>query len=212
MHDDTLETIEHESGQYRVRIVPDYEADPGDCDGMAFVLVLDDRRERVEQLHGKDSGLTVPDVAGALLHFRQDLDLFGRYLRMFYDVASFDYWTPRDGTVVAFTTRELARAWGFTDPDDDDKTYHHGESRRDIVARSAPDALHQWRQRDEGDVYGYVVEQHVTWRPVSVPADEDVTMETWEHIDSCYGFFGHEYAEQEARSALASATAKVNDE
>ncbi len=46
--------------------------------------------------------------------------------------------------------------------------------------------LAQWRQYLEGDVYGYVV-----------------TDERGEHLDSCWGFYGFEYAVEEGRSMLA---------
>ena len=47
-----------------------------------------------------------------------------------------------------------------------------------------------------GDVYGYMVKD-----------------EAGEHVDSCWGFFGLEYAQQEAEAALASASnGKVDNE
>lgn len=46
--------------------------------------------------------------------------------------------------------------------------------------------LAEWRQYFEGDVYGYVVEDA-----------------NGEHLDSCWGFYGLEYAVEEAREMLA---------
>jgi hypothetical protein len=48
----------------------------------------------------------------------------------------------------------------------------------------------------DGEVYGYVIEQRATWRRDD---DHDATMETWEHVDSCWGFYGRAYAEEAAR-------------
>jgi hypothetical protein len=54
----------------------------------------------------------------------------------------------------------------------------------------------------DGNVWGYVIERCVTWRR----DESDETMETWEHVDSCWGFYGHAYAEEAAREAWTDAT------
>ncbi|WP_434589957.1 hypothetical protein [Streptomyces sp. A5-4] len=51
-----------------------------------------------------------------------------------------------------------------------------------------------------GDVWGFVVEERVGWTRDDAP---DESMETWEYVDSCSGFYGGTYARQQAREALA---------
>jgi hypothetical protein len=51
----------------------------------------------------------------------------------------------------------------------------------------------------DGDVWGYVIERRVTWHHADHESDD--TMETWEHVDSCWGFYGRAYAEEAAHEA-----------
>jgi len=176
-----------ETATHRLLIVADHDAPAPDSAGSAFVFTVS-AWDGAASLEHADYGQTAPDVAHALEQMAGDLERFGRYLRMFHDVVSFDYITPHGGTnFVAFTTRELARSWGFTDPD--------AESVRDIVTRSASAALEEWRAYAEGDVWGYVVEERQTWRNQATGE----TREEWGHVDSCFGFYGSQYAEEEAR-------------
>lgn len=57
-----------------------------------------------------------------------------------------------------------------------------------------------------GDVYGYVVQEH--------KSDDEDEQEDGEEVDSCWGFFGRDYAEGEALEALAcqAEEAATNDE
>jgi hypothetical protein len=50
-----------------------------------------------------------------------------------------------------------------------------------------------------GDVWGFVVEERADW---TRDDDEDEHMQTWEHVDSCFGFYGRTYARSQAREAL----------
>jgi hypothetical protein len=66
--------------------------------------------------------------------------------------------------------------------------------------------MSEYRAYCEGDVWGWVVEKNVTW---SADDDRD-DMSTWEHEDSCWGYYGSdgangEYLRQSAREALEAA-------
>lgn len=50
-----------------------------------------------------------------------------------------------------------------------------------------------------GEVYGYIVERHV-----DESASDYDEMLTWEEVESCYGYVGHENAVDAAQGALAS--------
>jgi hypothetical protein len=64
------------------------------------------------------------------------------------------------------------------------------------------DEMQAWR---DGEVYGWILEERVTWAQVDPPVvGENVEMETWEHLDSCWGYYGRAWAEQSAREALES--------
>jgi len=53
---------------------------------------------------------------------------------------------------------------------------------------AAASLIEQWNQYSSGDVWGYIIED-----------DEG------NHVDSCWGFYGRAYCEQEAKSAMESA-------
>lgn len=56
----------------------------------------------------------------------------------------------------------------------------------------------------DGDVWGYIVQEEVTWTTTNnkyLPAESRTA---WETVDACWGFYGREYAEEAAREALAS--------
>lgn len=44
---------------------------------------------------------------------------------------------------------------------------------------------------------GYVIQERTTWR-----TDDGRNMDTWETVDSCWGFYGWDYAEQTARDTF----------
>lgn len=57
-----------------------------------------------------------------------------------------------------------------------------------------PEELQMWR---DGDVWGYRVERETHWFNASLD-----TMTTWEEVDSCWGFYGYDYARQSALEAF----------
>lgn len=56
----------------------------------------------------------------------------------------------------------------------------------------------------DGDCWGYIVQKRVTW---TTDDDDFDDRDQWEDTDdSCWGFIGRDYAEEEAKAALQSAT------
>ena len=61
----------------------------------------------------------------------------------------------------------------------------------------------EYRAWANGEVYGYVIERRVTWTAVDDPDDQYPDHDTWEHIDSVFGYIGYEYAAESARLGYA---------
>lgn len=115
---------------------------------------------------------------------RDSVVLFMRYVAIAGGVAELH--TPHDGPVSV---------WYLT-PEDLEQT-------NDPVA-CIKGEQEEYRAWATGEVYGYVIEQRVTWERTDRPG---ATMQTWEHVDSCYGFYGHEYAVEAGREAWGALTA-----
>lgn len=67
--------------------------------------------------------------------------------------------------------------------------------------------IEEYQAWADGEVYGHIVEKDVTRIPRDAedrndPELDDETRE-WEHVDSCWGYIGREYAEDAAREAFA---------
>lgn len=66
---------------------------------------------------------------------------------------------------------------------------------RKQARQAALSLVKEWNMYLSGDVWGYIVE-----------TDEG------QHLDSCWGFYGHEYAEKEGKAALAHCEKNANCE
>lgn len=181
---DTLET----RGAYRVVIHPDTDAEAPDADMQGSVYYFDDRSERFALQHaGKGPDLT-EQLIDAWERFG-DTDTIGRYLRMFYGAVGFDYFDTRDGKYVSVVTADDLTEWGFSSIEEYRSQTGHADPSHGILT--------EWRAYADGDVWGYSVEKLTHWT-----ADDGQTRDTWEEVDSCWGFYGREWAEEAAIEAL----------
>lgn len=182
-----------ETGQYRARIVPDSDREKPDWDGQGWVFSFDRRTNRIDTQHAEtDDHGKVWDfgLVEAIGRFNDEALIF-RYLRMWHDVVSFDTLDLNGWELYFVVTREQADRWGWDDPE---------------WAKLAGQARETWRAYIEGDVYGYIVEEQVPWMRLGPdgkvnPSTIDVR-HTWEHVDSCYGFYGYDYAVSEASATV----------
>ena len=200
MSEEYSETVEEEAG-LRVRIIieegPSEPYDDGSSPLMRY------RRDRTyggwhaEQIE-MTSHRVHPNIISALAKWGDDDDLFERYLRAFHGTTQVVWWDHPDGGDPRYVTFDTA-VWR----DEMGLTAEHLAKNPDIKVAS----MGEWRSYVEGDVWGYVVEKCVTWKPVDVDADEDVSMQTWEQVKdySLWGLYGREYAEEAAREAFRSA-------
>lgn len=116
----------------------------------------------------------------------------------FYDNSADIGETMHDG--VAYVTRE---AWEATRGTGE---YTDREARDAI--RGEVDSFNQYAR---GEVCGFVVEQQVTWQALNADGtlgDEGRTMDTWELVESVWGFYSTEDAMSEGRASLPDGAVK----
>lgn len=156
-----------------------------------------------------------------------DVDADGGPLQYAWDYYS-DGWSD-DSLAVARFTRHARLHHGVTVVEDrpNGSAWSLWYVMPDKAAESTatPEEIIQSEQAEyqswaEGDVYGYVIEKAVTWVPKEghgPEEDEDIPaeLETWEHVDSCWGYYGYdsakESAEQEFADYLADTTPRRID-
>lgn len=130
------------------------------------------------------------DFHAALMHFYNHADRFSealettdRWLRVFHggglrEISS-TVWQG-DPYYLTYDTRAMREFWGQT-----------GE----MLETSDPEAT-EWQSYIDGDVYGIDVERATSF-------DDDGEPDGWESLDqSCWGFYGEEYAKEAALEAL----------
>lgn len=121
-------------------------------------------------------------------------DRFERYVRIFHGAeyfASYNTGNYREYGYVAFDTAEWRKELLLSE---------------DVPEQNvAEQSLQEIKAWCEGDVYGYLVERKVTGRKVYDNGSSEEPFEEWEEVDSCYGFYGYDYAEHAAKEALEDA-------
>jgi hypothetical protein len=192
-YEEILETSEDD--RYRVRLVLDEYPDEPHDDSQSPLLRIDHHRAEHIQVGGRptDSDDTIEGVISYWHTCPADSNwnLFKRYLRAFHGVTKIETWHSGSYWYVTYDSA----AW-----------------RKWCGAPEGGADMSEYRAWCEGDVWYWVAEKLVIWKPVNVPADDDddVTMSTWETVDSCGGYYGSDgpnggYLRQCAREALLDA-------
>lgn len=183
MYSEVVET----KGQYRTVIVADEDAQLPDWDGMYPTLQISSDCG-VTALLGEDA----EDFAPILQHMMENdpmpLETFERYLRIFHGTTQFDTHSTggwRANGYVAFDTAKWREANGVA---------VEGVKQENLLA----DVI-AWA---DGDVWGVRTEKLVKWTTDDDEVDEQ-EVSHWEDIETVWGYYGREYAEQEARDMLA---------
>lgn len=189
------EVIAERNG-YRVKKVID--TNPGEPydDGGTPIIMFDGKPLRgtdhrgISQVENITSYRVPPRIVKAARKFWLDYSpseayaIFERYLRAFHGATSVEWargYSWGEPTYVTFTTPEWAEKVGASETATADMT--------------------QWKAYLEGDVYGIVVEREDTWLKSD---DHEITMTTWEEVDSVWGFYGdNAYLNEECEAALA---------
>lgn len=186
------EEIVEESGDYRAVIKLDDSAEKPYDDGATPILSREFRGygARWEAVNSQ-----ADDLAGLLneLEQRFEEDDIERFLRIFVGAYSVEWDSSSNCRYLAFDTPEWREKMGLTDE------YMAGaELDPSKLAEGSLKEILAWA---EGDVWGVGLEKRVRWST----EDEDYEdMDTWEEDEDgfVWGYYGHEYAEQEARDLL----------
>lgn len=189
---ETLET----NGKYRVRLIADESPDEPYDDGQSPLL----RLGYVNQFgwiaeHVMNTGRPLDDdsrIEEAAQRWGSDFRMLEKYLRAYYGTTEIKTWHSGSYWYITYDTAKWRAYVGLDTPG---ATGHIN--------------MDEWRAYCEGDVWGYDVEQNVTWHR----DDSDETLQTWESVDSCWGFYGYDYAKEAATEAYNDVInpEKVND-
>lgn len=187
-----------EDGRHRVVLVPDEfcesPIDSGDwwnvsviyLDGRGFwsadMVALHDPEDRVTAWRHLDN------------YCRADADeAFTRYMSIFHGIKVEEVGVGSDGT----------RGLAWVEPSERDRVGGSPDSDAENI-RLSMETYNSWAR---GEVYGYVVQERAHWVRMD---DEDIEREdrwTWEATDdSCFGYYGWDDAERQAREALKAVT------
>lgn len=194
-----MSEIIEETERYRVRVeIDDDPQNPrDDYEGWAAVLTqLGDRYGQPDKDHDQriidawEHGRAAWKPNGVFCGTSHDTEKVERYARAYLGAVAVDWWDdPRsDSRVFGYITAEAAEREGIPDP--------AGALRAELAEYAA---------YCEGDVYGYVIEERAHWQRTD-EGHEDEEREDWQVVESVWGFYGWEYAEQEARRALSAYT------
>jgi len=178
-------------GRFRVGIVLDDYPDAPFDDGASPVLELSWRGTRwiardVEHGTYRFDPYVLESFVRA---YAVSLELLHRYARITLGATTFDYCDTRDCVYVT------------CDP---------AEWRESVGAPEGAASLAEWRAYVEGDVWGIVVQRRTVWT-----SDDGRTCESWDTVNSLWGFYGldsqRDYVESTARELLESAAADWHD-
>ena len=183
---DTGEVIKtSDDGTMRVRLAPDNDArNPREeYDHAASVIVRwyrpydEGEQEQGPLLHAWEHYARRYRVSAAM-------EMFRTYAIAFHGATVKEHQLSRDAWALWYITAETAAKEGITDPG------------------ACLDAeMSEYQAYLDGDVYGYIIERRVTWSPVD-DEDEYRTMETWDEVESCWGYYGCDYAVEAAIEAF----------
>lgn len=194
--------------RFRVVLVQDLWPNEPEDDGGPYVFGLDWRFTHcIAEVRQQPTGDPYADdmragVARAMSRWGTDWDRIERYLTTAWDAVAVQRYDRRGGGhFLAVVTADMLAEWGGN-----------------VALVRESELLSEWEAYDEGDVWGYEIQRRWRWSPCchcahgdDMRPDHDADcpvatgrgLETWEHEDSCWGFFGRECAEEFAREAFA---------
>lgn len=189
------EVIE-ENETARVGVLVDLEPHEPYDDGRTPILELRYRRHDRPQVSyltniGGYRPVEMDRIVEACQRWGTD-ELFRRYLRIFHGTRAFEEFSSRDAEYITFDTAD----WRT----------HNGLAQEDSEGYAD---LADYRAYVEDECYGWAIEQRVGW---TRDDDPESHMSTWETVESVWGYYGYEYAQEEAREAWAAFLAAQDKE
>lgn len=174
-------------GKFRAKITVDEDAQEPYDDGAVPILRIDyiGYGYRAEAFNRQAEDYV--DAFNSLMEYH-DMEVFERYLRIFH------------GTTVyrEYNTR-MTREYGYIGFDTAVWRESMGVDPERFKGENILSEVEAWAS---GDVWGIAVEKLVTWSTEEEDYDD---FDQWEEVDdtAVWGFYGQEWAEQEARAELA---------
>jgi hypothetical protein len=191
-YEEILETSEDE--RFRVKLVLDEcPPKPYDC-SQSPLLRIETRGygHRAEHIQTGDRPTDADSYIEEAVHHwatcpaDSDWRLFEKYLRAFHGVTQIETWNSESYWYVTYDSASWREWCGASEGGAD---------------------MSEYRAWCKGDVWGWVVEENVTWHADDPDRDD---MSTWEVTDDCWGYYGSDgpngaYLRQCARNALLDA-------
>ncbi|MER8116301.1 hypothetical protein [Streptomyces sp. NPDC094031] len=173
-----------DDGRYRIRLVHDDHApNPRhDRDTLVHVITIDTHLGQYIPVD-RDGGPLAEAWHRLCWNRWKGVDIFTRYVKIFHG-----------GTVLESAPARGARSlWYMT-----------GEEMVALDAGLLSEGyieaeMEEYEAWAEGDTWAWVIEERVGWTRDS---DPDESMDTWETVDSCSGYYGASWARKVAREAL----------
>lgn len=171
-----------DNGAFRIRLMADPDCEsPRKADHLSHVVSVPNSR----YLMVDSTGGPLEDGWDRIKDRSDAMDLFERWARIFHGAVTLRDTPPHGASAVWY----LMPGSDAKDP----AAYLECE-RRD------------YRLWAEGETYGYVIEQSVTYAEVG----GDRTVSQWETVDGGWGLIGFEYAQETALTAWNSHIARMN--
>lgn len=173
-----------DDGKYRVKLVLDEDAFEPYDDGQSPLLRLEWSGYRYRAEHVMATGRPTDHderIEEAASKWGSELEKFEKYLRAFYGASQ----------VIIDTSTSQGMTY---------ITYDTAEWREHVGAPLNSVNMDEYLAYCVGDCWGYVIEKNELWRK---DGDPDETMESWEHVDSCWGFYG-DYSREAALEEFGS--------
>jgi hypothetical protein len=187
-----------DDGRFRVKLVPDeYPPEPYD-DGQSPLLRIDSYYHGgiTSAEHVMATGRPLDDdqhVEYAVRHWDatpadRDWRYVEKYLRAYFGVTKIETWHSGSYWYVTYDPKRWRDHTGAPEGSVD---------------------MSEYRAWCEGDVWGWVVEKRVTWTTDEPDLDD---RDSWEHVDSRWGYYGSDGANGEYLRESAIEAMKYEDE
>lgn len=190
--DESGEPVHTETGDVRVHLYVDEDTGSLDDQGdfLPFVAQVESSwaHHRGYAAAGDQwsDGIDAADISRAWAYYR-DAEKVERWLRICHEVVGIETWSDRYGN------------WWFAIATD--KWVRESVGNPERVAEALAHSAQFVQDWAEGNVYGWEVERKRIGKKVYGDGTE-FPFEEWEETDSCWGFVGDKWAEENAIEAL----------